>query len=299
LETIDQGDKLMITRSRRMIAVSLGALLGALLAGCAPQGAGTGIDLEVRETHEQLNAVLWVQTSAEYEFACRQSFQLAMQMLDAGMDDPQWTAAMEQRAGYEGLPPAVIVDVDETVLDNSPFEARLVLESAEFNQALWDEWVSEADAGAVPGSQEFIWYAFERGVAVFFVTNRKSHNESPTLRNLRKRFGLGISAENVLTRDEEPQWTSDKSSRRAYVAETHRILLIIGDDFNDFAYLGKVPPRVRVTSGREYSAYWGTRWILLPNPMYGSWEQALYGYDRDLGDAMKLNLKYDGLTRRP
>jgi 5'-nucleotidase (lipoprotein e(P4) family) len=289
----------MILRNRWVAFVSIGAAMVAVLAGCAVQGVGTQGGQAGRQTHELLNAVLWVQTSAEYEFACRQSFRVAMRMLDEGMYDPEWTAALEQREGYEGLPPAVILDVDETVLDNSPFEARLVLKNMDFNQAMWDEWVAEADARAMPGSKEFIRYAWEQGVEVFFVTNRKYRNESHTVRNLREEFGPGIGAENVLSRGEQPDWTSDKSSRRAFVAQTHRILLLIGDDFNDFTYLSRPAPWERVRLAQEYSDYWGTGWILLPNPMYGSWEQALYGYDRSMADVMKLNLKYDGLDPQP
>jgi acid phosphatase len=248
------------------------------------------------EPHEQLHSVLWARTSPEYELACREIFGLAKLRLDEAMSDPQWTASREQGEHYRELPPAVILDVDETVLDNSPFEARLILAGREYNQSMWDAWVVDAEAPAIAGAGEFIDHARDRGVKVFFVTNRGHRTEEHTVQNLRDSFGQAITAENVLTKGEEADWTSDKTSRRAYVAATHRILLLIGDDFNDFAYLGETSPEIRRERARQYSDYWGTKWIILPNPMYGTWEQALYGYDRDLDRAAKLDLKRGALS---
>ncbi len=286
-------------RQYRWIAiVIMGVLAGAVLAGCAVQGTNGATATVGRETHEQLNCVLWVQTSPEYELACRESYKLATLMLDEALYGLQWTALHEGQASGT-LPPAVILDVDETVLDNSPLEARLVLKNREYNKEMWDKWVAEAAARDIPGAKEFIQHAIEEGVEIFFVTNRGHHNEDHTVRNLRDRFGPMITGETVLTKDEQPDWTSDKSTRRAYVGSTHRVLLLIGDDFNDFAYLGEVSPEERVIAARKFLDYWGEKWILLPNPMYGHWEQALYDYDRALGDAMKLNSKYSHLDTKP
>lgn len=275
--------------------VCVGLTTGMLLCGCSGLRTGCGNRQDCRRTHELLNAALWVQTAAEHEAACREIFRLAGMRLDEALADESWTAALEQEGAYEALPPAVIVDVDETVLGNSAFEARLALAEMEYNQPMWDAWVAEAKARELPGAQEFIRHAFDRGVEVFFVTNRSHTNEEHTVRNLRDRFGPAISAEQVLNKDEQIDWISNKASRRVHVAKTHRILLLVGDDFNDFAYLGKASPERRVEVARQYSEYWGVKWILLPNPLYGSWEQALYGYDRDMEDEKKLDLKYQRL----
>ncbi len=285
----------MVLRNRWITVVITVMLSAALFAGCAGRQAATIPEQTARETHELLNAVLWVQASAEYEFACRQIYRLAERNLDEGMSNPNWTAALEQTGDYGSLPPAVILDVDETVLDNSPFEAMLIRETAEYNKPLWYAWTQQARAGAVPGAIEFVQYALDNGVAVFFVTNRDNAIEGPTVRNLRDRFGPAVTAENVLSRGEMEGWTSDKTSRRAYVAAGHRVLLLIGDDYNDFAYLGELPLEKRVEAAGRYSDYWGRKWIILPNPMYGSWEQALYGYKRNLPDATKLEAKYNHL----
>jgi acid phosphatase len=288
----------MRTRNHEVV-LSLSVLLAAsILAGCAAQGTNGATAAMGRETHEQLNCVLWVQTSPEYEIACRNSFQLAALMLDEALYDLQWTALAEGQASGT-LPPAVILDVDETVLDNSPFEARLVLQEREYNKEMWDRWIAEEAARDIPGAKEFIQHAIEEGVKVFFVTNRGHHNESYTVRNLRDRFGPMITGEDVLTKNEQPDWTADKTSRRTFVGSGYRVLLLVGDNFNDFVYLGEESPEGRVIAARKYLDYWGEKWIMLPNPMYGDWEQALYGYDRDMGDAMKLNSKYGHLDTKP
>ena len=288
----------MRSRNHEVALFFVAVLAAALLAGCAAQGTDVGTATMGRETHEQLNCVLWVQTSPEYEIACRNSYELATLMLDEALYGLQWTALAEGQASGT-LPPAVILDVDETVLDNSPFEARLVLKEREYNKEMWNKWIAEAAARDIPGAKEFIQHAIEEGVEVFFVTNRGHHNEDYTVRNLRDRFGPMITGEEVLTKDEQPDWTGDKTSRRTYIGSTHRVLLLIGDNFNDFVYLGEGSPEERVIAARKYLGYWGEKWIMLPNPMYGDWEQALYGYDRTMGDAMKLNSKYNHLDTKP
>ena len=285
----------MRKRSWHWYLIYIGLTSGMLVYGCSVFRSGCGNREDCRQTHELLNATLWVQTAAEYEGACREIYRLAGVSLDEALADETWTAALEQQGSYQDLPPAVIVDVDETVLDNSAFEARLALAEKDYNLPMWNRWVAEAEARAVPGAQEFIRHASDKGVKVFFLTNRNIKNEHHTVRNLRDRFGPEISDEQVLSKNEETGWTSNKSSRRAYVAETHRILLLVGDDFNDFTYLGNASPARRVEVAREYSEHWGTRWIILPNPLYGHWEQALYGYDRSMEDDAKLDLKYRGL----
>jgi 5'-nucleotidase (lipoprotein e(P4) family) len=285
-------------RQSCVIAIVVGLSVG-MLTGCAGRKVAPQPQQAAGAAHELLNAVLWVQTSAEYEFTCRQIYRLAERNLDQALADHDWTAALEQTGDYGDLPPAVILDADETVMDNSAFEAMLIEKTEEYNKPLWYAWAEEERAGPVPGATEFLEYARERGVEVFFVTNRDYAIEEPTVRNLRDLFGPGVTAANVLSRGEAEGWTSDKSSRRAYVAAGYRILLLIGDDYNDFVFLGEPPLDERNEAARQYSDYWGTKWIMLPNPMYGSWEQALYGYDRNLPRGEKLKAAYDRLETAP
>lgn len=234
--------------------------------------------------HEQLNAVLWVQTSPEYEMCVTQTFRTARSLLERALAIPTWTAATEQVPGYEDHPPAIILDVDETVLDNSPYQADMVARNESFVSAAWDEWVAAARAPALPGARDFLRYAKLRGVKAFFVTNRSSQERAATLANLRGQFpDLAIADDQLLCSGERPEWTSDKTSRRSFIANElhHRILLLLGDDYGDFLALSKeLSSEERRLEAGKFERFWGTRWLCLPNAMYGHWEKSLYGYER-------------------
>lgn len=227
--------------------------------------------------HDLLLAVLWTQTAAEYQALSRQVFSSAERALDEALARPAQTAAVEQTGAFETLPPAVIVDIDETVLDNSPYEARLIREGGSFDLESWAGWVSEASAEAVPGSVRFARHAAAQGVTVFYVSNRDAPGEEATRRNLREKgFPLADDVDVVLLRGERPEWsTSEKTARRSSVAARYRILLLLGDDLGDFIPDARVTRAERESIVDSYDSWWGTLWFVIPNPMYGSWEGAI------------------------
>lgn len=258
-------------------------ILTALASACA------------RNPHPLLHSTAWVRTSTEYEALALEAWRLAIERLDEGLAHPFWTAALEQTGGYQDLPPAVIVDVDETVLDNSPFQTRLIHEGEEFDPEAWALWVEEAAAPPVPGALEFARAAQRRGVTIFYVTNRDQPLEAATGRNLEAAgFPVDPEQDRILTRGERRDWTSDKSSRRAVIAARYRILLLVGDDFNDFVS-ARLSPAQREGLATRYGDRWGRQWIMLPNPMYGSWEDALYGYQTGLSADDKTRRKAEAL----
>ena len=224
-----------------------------------------------------LFATLWVQTAAEYKAAALQAFGGATRALDANLAVADLTAAVEQTGSFQPLSPAVVVDIDETMLDNSPFEARLIQDGKTYSEELWGEWVAERSARAIPGAAEFARHAADRGVVVYYVSNRAGAAEEATRANLRAAgFPVDERFDTVLLRGEKEEWkASDKSSRRATVAARHRILLLIGDDLGDFLPNVRTTPAERDAMIDRYASYWGTRWFMIPNPMYGSWEGAL------------------------
>jgi acid phosphatase len=252
-----------------------------------------------RHTHENLNAVLWTQTAVEYRAVARQTYRLAQLQLDAALKDPQWTAATEQ-TGASALPPAVVLDLDETVLDNSAFQARLVADStpyhaAPYTEEAWNRWCEERKADAVPGAVEFLSYAKSRGVTPFYITNRDHAVEEAT-RDVLKRLDIPVegASDTVLMRHEKGWDASDKSARRRFVAASFRILLLVGDNFEDFVTGARASRAERATLEQKYSDYWGTKWIVLPNATYGSWEQAIVGPSQS--DAQILSAKYGALS---
>jgi acid phosphatase len=233
-----------------------------------------------------------MQASVEYRAVCLTAFDRARLALDAALSDPNWTAALEQREA-DRLPAkaAVIVDIDETILDNSPYQAEMILQGKPFDAESWRTWVLLGRAEAVPGALEFIRYAEGRGVAVFYISNRDaetpgdrdSPQERATRRNLES-LGLALPAseDTVLLKNEVQGWGSDKGSRRSLVAQSHRILLLVGDDFGDFLSGVRTNIDDRKSKADARRDMWGRGWIMLPNAMYGSWEGALSGYDNKL-----------------
>ncbi|MCB9356986.1 MAG: hypothetical protein H6506_03435 [Calditrichaeota bacterium] len=248
-----------------------------------------------RQTNELLHSVLWMQRSAEYYAACETVYLGALDALDRALADTGWTAASEQKLPYGTKPPAIIVDCDETVLDNSAYEARLILDQKSYPHG-WDDWCCEEKAPAIPGAVEYLKEAHNKGVAIFYVTNRDVKLDECTWRNLRAMgFPQTATAEQVLTKDEREGWGSDKSTRREYIAKTHRIVQIAGDNLDDFiGYKKTTEERERLA--KDYMAWWGQRWLMLPNPAYGSWERALINYDNGLGDSLMLRKKYESLV---
>ena len=183
---------------------------------------------------DRLGAVLWQQTSAEYRALALATFARARLELDRALADRTATAALEQQGEFADLPPAVIADVDETLLDNSAYEADRIRVGGRYEAVSWNAWVARAGALAVPGAVEFARYAAERGVTVFYVTNRAAALEVKTRENLAAvGFPLAPDRDTVLTPGER-EWTSEKSPRRAEVARSFRILLLVGDDLGDF-----------------------------------------------------------------
>jgi acid phosphatase len=224
-----------------------------------------------------------------------QSYLLAKVLLDRGLEDNNWTAAVEQLDDYSQLPPAIIVDVDETVLDNSAFFARLEYEGAYWDDDLWNNWVLEMYASDVPGSVEFLQYAQGKGAMVFYVTNRSHEHERETRSNLLSLgFPISDQVDTILTRGEKLKWDSDKTSRRSFVAEQYRIILLIGDDANDFVTgTNNTSSEQRKEILNNYQEYWGEKWIVIPNPIYGGWEFALYNGKFGLSDAQKFEIKFE------
>ena len=145
----------------------------------------------------------------------------------------------------------------------------------------------------MPGAEDFLAAARDRGTAVFFVTNRTLEEEEATVDNLRA-LGIAVIPEEILANGENG-WTSDKTARREFVARTHRILLLIGDDLGDFIP-ARLTPEERVAATEEHAAWWGERWFLFPNPMYGSWDRALYGFE-SLSDEEILRWKREKVQR--
>ena len=265
----------------------LGLVLAATVAAATPAAA------QDPPANDLLNAVLWMQRSAEYKATALAAFALARIRLEQALTDPSWTAApKEQGAGYGSLPPAVILDIDETVLDNSGYQAWMALKGTTFDPKTWNAYVNTVTSVAIPGAVEFATYAAARGVRVFYVSNRTAEEEEPTRKNLAKLgFPLDDTIDTVLMARERPDWGSAKGTRRAHIARGHRVLLNLGDNLGDFVdeYRGTEAERLKVLE--EHRDRWGREWIMLANPTYGSFESAPYKHDFKLSNDDKRKAK--------
>jgi len=274
-----------------------------------------------------LNSVTWMQTSEECRALSLGAYNMARQNLDHALEDRTWTALPSQVPADSDevnalgrLPPAVILDIDETVLGTLPYQAWLVKNDRPFTPISWHTWVSEASAEAIPGAREFVHYAMQKGVTVFYLSNRAHRGTLDlnvngqidpgeervdlkpfTISNLVR---LGFLPQKNLSNDDsvllrgeagtggrvKKGWaSSDKIARRESLSSDYRVVLIVGDNLNDF--ISEDTPEALA----PYRARWGRSWIMLPNPIYGPWEKRLYDVRHPLSEEEKIDIKLDSL----
>lgn len=259
--------------SRNAPPLTLLALIALSVAACrttAPAIRTAAVpDAKARLAQQNVDAVIYQNSSAEVYRLYQQGYELARIRLDANLARPH------------ALPPAVIVDIDETVLDNSPSNAQDAVNGHPFSPAAWKKWTALARAQALPGAVDFLNYAVGKGCAVYYISNREMDEKAATVRNLRAAGFPMADTVHVLPMAD----TSDKTARKAIVAKDHYIALLVGDQLTDFDQsfhdrsVGYGKPHVdalRDTLERYF--------IMLPNPMYGTWLNAVGGK----GDSLKL-----------
>lgn len=227
-------------------------------------------------THSSLYATLYQQQAGEYRALCYQAFNLAGFTLDAAISTPH------------EKPLAIIVDIDETVLDNSPYQAQAILEGFGY-PVRWAEWMNAAAAKPVPGAFDFLKRAAADGVEVFYITNRKEEFRDATLRNLNQLGFPHADNDHLLMRT----MGNEKESRRELVTAKFHIVCLIGDNLGDFSGLFENQDAAsRMQAVDSSLALFGNRWIVLPNVVYGSWVDALPGFRPGLSDdSLSLLLK--------
>ncbi|UTA54860.1 5'-nucleotidase, lipoprotein e(P4) family [Lysobacter soli] len=251
----------------------------------APAASSAATAKPTAPADDNLNAVLWVQTSAEYQAATTTVYRAAADKLDVALKEKNWDALVTGERGNPstGLPAAVVMDVDETVLDNSPYQARLVSQGKEYDEVTWDAWVAEKKAKAVPGVVEFAKAASAKGVTILYLSNRAVHLKDATIANL-KAVGMPVTDDSVFLGlgtvvEGCEQNGSEKDCRRRLAGQQYRVLMQFGDQLGDFVQVTANTRDGRSQLLDEYGDWFGERWFMLPNPTYGSWEPALFNND--------------------
>ncbi|HSH99550.1 MAG TPA: HAD family acid phosphatase [Reyranella sp.] len=253
-----------------------GLALGAVILAL---GAGSVRAQEAPS--DMLLATLWTQRSVEFKGNALTVYALARIRLDQGLADKAWTAApAEQKGDFASLPPAVILDVDETVLDNSPYQVWMMKNGKTFSTKTWNEFCDAQISRAIPGAVEFTKYADSKGVKLFYVTNRGTEVEKSTRENMEKLgFPMGGNVDTFLMQNEKPDWGSAKGTRRAVIAKDYRVVLNIGDNFGDFVDRYRTSEADRQKAFDEDRDRFGREWLMIANPTYGSFDTAPYGHD--------------------
>jgi acid phosphatase len=281
----------------------------ALLAGCAttqPQSAVVApapkaVAVVHVAANDNLNAVAWSQTAIEHDLIYLQTYRDAESRLLAALNDRHWDAlAKDDRiAPSKGLKPAVVLDIDETVLDNSPYQARLVRSGGEYNEADWAAWCQEEIARALPGVVEFTQFAAKHGIAVIYISNRAKDLDQVTLANLRK-VGLPVSGPEAFLGlgtfvEGCEQVGTEKGCRRQQISQKYRVLMQFGDQIGDFVTVLANNAEGRRKAMAPYMDWVGSRWFVLPNTTYGSWEPALFNNDWSAPLEQRRQQKIDSL----
>lgn len=246
-----------------------GLLAGMLLCGCATQKQQTTASAESKLVSDgKLWASLFQQRAAEYKALCLQAYNIAQLRLEQ---------ALRQR-GNTGKPLAVVTDVDETFLDNSPYDVKQALAGKDYENSSWQQWTSLGQADTLPGALRFFKYASDNQVAVFYITNRGEAEREGTAKNLRRYgFPLPDNAHLIL---KQPGSVSSKESRRQEVLKNYNIVLLLGDNLGDFSTLfDNKTEEERNANTLLSAADFGNRFIVFPNPVYGDWESSFFKHE--------------------
>ncbi|MBT8077095.1 MAG: hypothetical protein KJO31_00880 [Gammaproteobacteria bacterium] len=261
--------------TRNLAVIVLAAAIG--LAACA----------QTQQTRTTENdAIRWVESAAEFQALSLQTYNSAAERLHQAIADPDWSALPDQRAAST-LPVAIIFDIDETLVSNAAFQRTF---EPPFTNLKHHDWNRNYVATPLPGAADFANKARAAGVTLFFVTNRPCEEradmpgscpqEATTIGDLVE-SGIAADSDHVMLALERPEWTSEKLHRRNHVAETHRVIMLFGDDLGDFIACSRARPlhpcregataASRADSIMQHAGYWGKKWFVLPNPMHGSW----------------------------
>lgn len=208
------------------------------------------------EISKKEHSLYWQKNSAEYVALSYQAYNIAKLRLDEELN-----SNLNKR-------PAIVIDLDETVLNNLPYNEMLIDSSKVFTQESWSKWVNKKIATKVPGSLEFINYAKSKNVKIVYLSNRRVENYEPTKENL---ITLGYPFDDdtlMLLRDE----TSDKTPRRNTLKD-YEIIMLLGDNLADFnSVFYKKSNKERIQSVDSLSKLFGDKFIVFPNLIYGDWE---------------------------
>ena len=224
-------------------------------------------DNKITLTYDQLRSrentmgTLWYQNAAEVDALYQQGYNVATSKLKELLKQPT------------SKPYSIVLDIDETVLSNIPFQVKMIKDGTAFNPKLWDEWVQKAEAKPVAGAKEFLQFADKNKVQIYYISDRTDAQVDATIKNLEAQ-GLPVQGRDHLMFKKEGD--KSKEGRRQEVLKHTNLVMLFGDNLVDFAEFSTKSEEDRDKMFEQLKAEFGDKFIIFPNPMYGSWESAVY-----------------------
>ena len=224
-------------------------------------------DNKITLTYDQLRSrentmgTLWYQNAAEVDALYQQGYNVATNKLKELLKQPT------------NKPYSIVLDIDETVLSNIPFQVKMIKDGTAFNPKLWDEWVQKAEAKPVAGAKEFLQFADKNKVQIYYISDRTDAQVDATIKNLEAQ-GLPVQGRDHLMFKKEGD--KSKEGRRQEVLKHTNLVMLFGDNLVDFAEFSTKSEADRDKMFEQLKAEFGDKFIIFPNPMYGSWESAVY-----------------------
>jgi acid phosphatase len=274
-EEIMRSNPGLVTLS--VVSLLIGAAVGSsgmmnslALPTAAPQAL-------VNPQEHALDANLYMQTAAEYRAVCLQTYNLATERLRQKLTITR----------HADLRPAVVMDLDETVMDNSAYQSFLDREGLNYSDATWEIWERDFphEVGLIPGAKAFIEAAEQLGVAVVYISNRDEKYRDKAIAALK---ASGLSVEGIDYRLLLETTSSDKTERRKIAESRFNVLIYVGDNLRDFSEEFRAPRldanddaaqkkaiAERADKVQRANYHWGSDWFILPNAVYGEWQRVL------------------------
>ena len=224
-------------------------------------------DNKITLTYDQLRSrentmgALWYQNAAEVDALYQQGYNVATNKLKELLKQPT------------NKPYSIVLDIDETVLSNIPFQVKMIKDGTAFNPKSWDEWVQKAEAKPVAGAKEFLQFADKNKVQIYYISDRTDSQVDATIKNLEAQ-GIPVQGRDHLMFKKEGD--KSKEGRRQEVMKHTNLVMLFGDNLVDFAEFSTKSEADRDKMFEQLKAEFGDKFIIFPNPMYGSWESAVY-----------------------
>jgi len=230
-----------------------------------------------------IQSLLWVQNAAEYKALTYQAYNLAQLRLDQILTNND-----------SEKPIAIVTDIDETLLDNSPYSGKQIELDENYTSERWAEWVAQKKANAIPGALAFFNYAKSKNVTVFYISNRSAEQTKETIENLKAKGFPYADKTHILLKTN----SSEKGTRRNIVNKTHKIVLLLGDNLSDFSSIFEYSTtNKRNKNADSLHTFFGNKYIVLPNPMYGDWEtKGVYEGKYNWSNSQKDSIRHKKIT---